>query len=291
MTDVSARIFYEDRMNNPHFNLVTKQSPLYRPLTHDTPLATRRTVPYLNNLDMKAYRAMAWELLSFWLYRTDKLFHCEKTLIRKMIPEYSPADVAAAEPAFVNKKSLFMEYFNRVAKHKRWMFDVWVFLRASECHPMFSQNADCDAQLVRIAKHDLSKFTPDESLGFIIMFGTGPKTLRTLTGREKVEWDLALDHHYRYNPHHPEYFTDGSNMGDFLWEGLVDLIARRLETRTEKGEAFTVTLAEMCQVGDWLKMRRFTDSDLATLQQFINRMTKGAIQLVCTRDGSVFMDT
>jgi hypothetical protein len=63
----------------------------------------------------------------------------------------------------------------------------------------------------RITKHDLSKMEQPE---LPIFDEYGPKLKESTYGSEQYkmylsEMQVALDHHYANNRHHPEYFEDG----------------------------------------------------------------------------------
>ncbi|KAK3587751.1 hypothetical protein CHS0354_042706 [Potamilus streckersoni] len=152
--------------------------------------------------------------------------------------------------------------------HRQWIRGTYFFLR--ECGITFS--GDMEEQVM---KHDLSKFSPEEVLGYGTMFKPGQLGFKTLQGDEKVEWESALEHHYRSNPHHPEYFypkktESGERVKDliiheikqngklYMEESLVDMLASR-------GERSLCEDAEV-DVEKWMDIqemyfKRYSDGD------------------------------
>ncbi|KAL3872524.1 hypothetical protein ACJMK2_035748 [Sinanodonta woodiana] len=152
--------------------------------------------------------------------------------------------------------------------HRQWIRATYIFLR--ECGVNFSGNME-----EQVRKHDLSKFSPEEVLGYGSMFKPGQRGFRTLQGDEKVEWESALEHHYRSNPHHPEYFypkktESGERVKDlviheknkngklYMEESLVDMLAAR-------GERDMCADAEI-DVAQWMDIqemyfKRYSDQD------------------------------
>ncbi|WAR19526.1 hypothetical protein MAR_002805 [Mya arenaria] len=102
----------------------------------------------------------------------------------------------------------------------------------------------------RIRIHDLSKYSDKELLGYAVMFGRGG--YRQIDDeREKHEWELALEHHYCSNTHHPEYFfpkdadgrrgkspsmmdADPANGETNLAESIIDMLAAHGERTLDK---------------------------------------------------------
>jgi len=87
----------------------------------------------------------------------------------------------------------------------------------------------------RVKAHDLSKYGPHEAMGYSIMFGVD-QCFRELQGKDKERWDKALDHHYKTNPHHPQYAGEALMHPADLEESLLDMMACRLE-RSLKGHS------------------------------------------------------
>lgn len=127
-----------------------------------------------------------------------------------------------------------------VASHRRWISATFRF-----CVLVGVSLSDQMANLVW--RHDLSKYSHKEVLGYAIMFGDGSIDFRQLEGEvEKQEWENTLYNHYAHNPHHPEYFyplqengtrkrdrsmleVDPVNGEDYLLESIIDMLASRGE--------------------------------------------------------------
>ncbi|XP_045162704.2 uncharacterized protein LOC123527372 [Mercenaria mercenaria] len=135
--------------------------------------------------------------------------------------------------------------------HRRWLRLTYELLL--KIGVRFS---DKMSDLVR--RHDLSKYTHREVLGYAVMFGDGSIDWRQLEiEAEKIEWDNTLHNHYAGNPHHPEYFyplledgkrdksvpmlkLDPENGKDFVDESIIDMLAARGERVLAKDPEFNV---------------------------------------------------
>lgn len=131
-------------------------------------------------------------------------------------------------------------HLRTVTSHRKWLRGSLRFLKTIGVR--FSHKMDD-----LIQKHDLSKYTHKEVLGYAIMFGDGSVDFRKLEAEEeKLEWENTLYNHYAHNPHHPEYFyplqedgtrkrdksmvdLDPDNGQDYLDESIVDMLASRGE--------------------------------------------------------------
>ena len=135
-----------------------------------------------------------------------------------------------------------------------------------------------------IRKHDLSKYTPEEVLGYAVMFGDGQVSWKKLEiVEEKNEWNLALDHHYIHNPHHPEYFYPKQGNGQrekfsiveadpkgrlYIEESLIDMLASRGERNLKDDPAVSV--------GKWLDiaevyLTRYSETDKKYVMQLLSK--------------------
>ena len=112
-------------------------------------------------------------------------------------------------------------HFHIVASHRRWIDLVYELCKIAKV-PNLPELEE------RIAQHDLSKYGPQEALGYSIMFGWNGK-YRQLKGEDKEIWGKALSSHYRDNPHHPQYHNHSSMHSGDLEESLLDVLACRLE--------------------------------------------------------------
>ena len=93
------------------------------------------------------------------------------------------------------------EYKEYVDAHKERVeeFSIWLL---SNCPDLF-ENIDIEVFNDLIAEHDESKFSEEEFEPYAQKwFGDGKKTR---------EYELAWEHHYMNNEHHPEYW-DGEDM-------------------------------------------------------------------------------
>lgn len=127
-------------------------------------------------------------------------------------------------------------HLRNVTSHRKWIRGTLKVLKKVGVE--FSDAIDN-----LIWRHDLSKYSHKEVLGYAIMFGDGNVDFRQLqTPEEKFEWENTLYNHYAHNPHHPEYFyplqEDGTRKRDksvseldpvhgedYLIEGAVDMLA------------------------------------------------------------------
>jgi hypothetical protein len=124
--------------------------------------------------------------------------------------------------------------------HRKWLRLTYEFLQKI--------GVTCSNKMTDLVrKHDLSKYTHREVLGYAVMFGDGSIDWRQLEiEAEKIEWDNTLHNHYAGNPHHPEYFypltedgkrdksvpmlkLDPENGKDYVDESIIDMLAARGE--------------------------------------------------------------
>ncbi|XP_052785741.1 uncharacterized protein LOC128221243 [Mya arenaria] len=132
-------------------------------------------------------------------------------------------------------------HFRIVATHRIWLRKVYKL--CLEIGIQFPENVES-----LVNKHDFSKYTHKEVLGYAIMFQDGNLDFRELTlDDEKVEWKNTLYNHYAHNPHHPEYFypedtqtgvrektkpireLDSEDGLCYLLESILDMLASRGE--------------------------------------------------------------
>ena len=123
-----------------------------------------------------------------------------------------------------------------VTSHRKWIRGTLEILKTIGIHVSVALDT-------LVLRHDLSKFSHKEVLGYAIMFGDGSIDFRQLENSDdKFEWENSLYNHYAHNPHHPEYFyplqADGARVRDrsimeldpvqgkdFLFESAVDMLA------------------------------------------------------------------
>ncbi|XP_052276190.1 uncharacterized protein LOC127875281 isoform X2 [Dreissena polymorpha] len=161
-------------------------------------------------------------------------------------------------------------HLRTVVSHRRWL---------DKCYQLCVKIGVklSDNMKDHILRHDLSKFSPMEALGYAVMFGDGSVGFRKLeTLEEQTEWDLALKHHYAHNCHHPEYFrqdrqggvsvvqdrresmendSDGSLHLD---ESILDMMAARGERELKHDHVISIQKLLDMPVQ---YLRRYTDAD------------------------------
>lgn len=82
--------------------------------------------------------------------------------------------------------------------------------------PEILENVDKKELEKNIKKHDASKYSKDEFMPYARYFFLGDKE------KYQEEFDVAKWHHYRHNPHHPEYW-DGKEMPEvYIIEQICD---------------------------------------------------------------------
>lgn len=107
------------------------------------------------------------------------------------------------------------KHFSETDSHREWIVRSYNHLR--------DYLPEVTAGQAKV--HDLSKYSLEEALGY---------TLRWVYGRTGPVWENALEHHYRWQPHHPQYWTlhqigNGSMPPWALQESLLDMVACRWE--------------------------------------------------------------
>jgi hypothetical protein len=131
-------------------------------------------------------------------------------------------------------------HFADVVMHRRWVqavFELWELVSPEE-EP--AKTALSHLLRRRVQEHDLSKFSAHEALGYHYLFHakSAPRALSFPT--KEALWEKALDHHYRGNDHHPQYWFkyrcpthDSRSQGTMPWPALVesvlDMVASRLQ--------------------------------------------------------------
>ena len=174
--------------------------------------------------------------------------------VNKLVNGEAQEDVLDNETQFVYNEMVELKipgHLKVVTSHRKWLRLTYNFL--SKVGFKFS-----DKLFDLIRKHDLSKFTHREVLGYAVMFGDGSIDWRQLKeDAEKIEWDNTLHNHYAGNPHHPEYFypvtedgkrdksvpmlkLDPENGKDYLDESVIDMLAARGERTLANDTNFDV---------------------------------------------------
>ena len=121
-----------------------------------------------------------------------------------------------------NVLPLVIKHFHQALTHRKWIYHAFLLVDAGACflQPLHAILKE------RILKHDLSKFSAEEVLGYALKFGGGTKDLE---GEDKVTWEGSLSHHLCHNDHHPQFYC-GKDMQDHaLFESMLDMLACRME--------------------------------------------------------------
>lgn len=91
--------------------------------------------------------------------------------------------------------------------------------------------------LERAKSHDLTKFSNDEFLGYMLL-GDEKEHSRILTSKEKTIVNNAIEHHYSNNSHHPQYYNNRNEMTDL---DLLEMVSDWLALAIEKGKTPIIT--------------------------------------------------
>lgn len=135
----------------------------------------------------------------------------------------------------VDQKPDISKHFNSVSEHRKWVkyaYDLFLI-----CLPDM-KTYNFDSLRERINHHDMSKYGPNEALGYHFKFSS---PLSKMTFSENNEWLLSLDSHYQKNSHHPEFHSETMMGHGDLVESVIDMIACRLERNLK-------TYATVCPV-------------------------------------------
>ena len=265
------------------------QDPLFPPFSEKTAaqFPARKEVPLLDNASYILYKEACARLVSDWLNgkvgEGAPTEDWEKQLIAEVIDQTRrqvgsddkdqslasdksrEQQVARIYQELVERKAL--THLRTATSHRKW-----IRLSLEFCQIAGASFSGDMVALIR--RHDLSKYTPEEVLGYAVMFGDGQVNWKPLEiETEKNEWNLALEHHYVFNPHHPEYFypkqDDGqrekfsimeadSNGKLYLEESLIDMLASRGE-RNLKDDP-TISLKKWMDIAD-VYMKRYSEED------------------------------
>lgn len=114
------------------------------------------------------------------------------------------------------------KHFDIVARHRFWIKQTFELLKMSNALH------NTEELQVRIDAHDLSKYGPEEALGYSIMIGQNGY-FRKLKGKDKASWEKALRHHYRSNSHHPQFWGIEVMKEIDLEQSIIDMLACRFE--------------------------------------------------------------
>jgi hypothetical protein len=127
---------------------------------------------------------------------------------------------------------IFYEEENKARINKHIELVKTIMLRIGH-----SLNFDEKSLLERAKVHDLTKFSNDEILGYMLL-GDEKEHARILTIEEKAIVNKAIEHHYRNNSHHPQYYDDCNKMTDL---DLLEMVSDWLACAIEKGRSPVIT--------------------------------------------------
>ena len=275
---------------------------------------TRKTVPLLDNVQYCLYEKASAKLVKDWLDGKIGVGapteNWEKQMIalvneQNLSQRLEALDLAASdsgpETETVEQEKKIAEIYNELVKrnvpthlrtatsHRKWIRMSLEFCKMSGVK--FSGEME---ELIR--RHDLSKYTAEEVLGYAVMFGDGQVNWKPLEiPEEKTEWGLSLEHHYIHNPHHPEYFyvkqADGKrekfgiieaeNKGKlYMEESLIDMMASRGERNLKDDPTISV--------GKWLDidekyLTRYAEGDKKFVMELLNKWTQAAKDFVAEK--------
>ena len=116
--------------------------------------------------------------------------------------------------------SVVYQHFKQVLRHRRWINHIFLYI----AHALTYE--DREILYDRILRHDLSKFSTIESIGYAIKFHRKNAAKKE---KEKRCWEKALKHHYELNDHHPQHYEDGNMEQHALIESIIDMLACRIE--------------------------------------------------------------
>ena len=282
------------------------QDLLFPPYSEKTArqFQTRNTVPFLDNVQYKLYEKTCAKLVTDWLQGKvgsgSPTENWEKDMIaevggEKLIEKVEEIDISEpGKSSDTEEQRKIKDIYDQLVKRKvpthlrtATSHRKWLRMSLQFCQ-MIGVNFSGDMQEL-IRKHDLSKYTPEEVLGYAVMFGEGQVNQKQLDPPEKTEWDLSLEHHYIHNPHHPEYFyvkqSDGKrekfdiieavpDKGQlYMEESLIDMLASRGERNLKDDPTISV--------GKWLDideryMVRYAEGDKKFVMELLDKWTKAA---------------
>ena len=120
---------------------------------------------------------------------------------------------------------------NFIKTHKENIFKMHKLLQENNCGfrvIFMHDNAD---MLIRLAKHDNSKYSKEEFDGYRINFYPTKeeenkiKTSAEYANMVKTNYENALQHHYKYNTHHPQHYVDSDgSIRDMPVEDVYEMI-------------------------------------------------------------------
>ena len=112
-------------------------------------------------------------------------------------------------------------HIKQTLEHRKWMYYAFILISES----LTARDREKVHQLV--LHHDLSKFSAVEIIGYSLKFSQ--KEGKELKKASHItRWELALQHHYQNNAHHPQHRSDGRMTTLSLIESIIDILACRM---------------------------------------------------------------
>ena len=145
------------------------------------------------------------------------------------------------------------KHVEQALEHRKWIYYAFVLISDS------LTASDREKMHHLVLHHDLSKFSAVEIVGYSLKFGKEGE----LTKDAHIKlWELALQHHYQHNDHHPQHRADGKMSTLYLIESVIDMLACRMQrvlaghTESTTEDIFNVpqTFLERYTAGDRKKV-------------------------------------
>ena len=224
---VSSDTFTETTHFSNYSSSAAKEANLYKTGIVSNPEEGRSSV-LAGTLRYQAYIIALNQIIEEWL-KTRDISDFEKYCIGKINLKLNRCDENVNHDEILHAYNTLISYnitghFDIVCSHRQWIYNVYILLKLI--------GVALDPKLIeQVENHDLSKFGHKEALGYAIMFGSGKSWRTDISKEEKDEWESALQNHYNYNPHHPEYYAknrifDFNEQGlRFLDESIIDMLA------------------------------------------------------------------
>jgi hypothetical protein len=137
-------------------------------------------------------------------------------------------------------------HFQIVATHRRWVQAVFDLRYVTMKGSGYYTDAELSKVKDRVNVHDLSKYMPEEALGYYMRW-VYPHPAPT-----EDPWDDSLGHHYCLNDHHLEYYglqgdeligLSGVQKWEMLDKALLEFVLDMLACKLERE---LVGQREMC---------------------------------------------
>jgi hypothetical protein len=153
-----------------------------------------------------------------------------------------------------------VNHFKQVLSHRKWLYYAFVLIADS------LEESEKASLHTLVLKHDLSKFSAVEALGYGVKFGRkGELTKET----EVKVWEKALQNHYKKNPHHPEFNRNEDMDHIYLLESILDMLACRMERVLTPSEK-SASAEDIFDVPDTF-LNRYTDHDKKRVRHYLNK--------------------